>query len=617
MADIISNTTQLKLQHPKVYQDLYSRCFLVVSTPVKFFWGGEYGAHIGAPLIGQNLPLRTYVGLENLKSRGKIEITDLMYLPNRDIFKSQMDQMHRRKLSQYLVTVATSLYGTNDFPSLRISSLGETLPGSGLGMSGSFAAALAAALLLDSHKITEAEIADWSKTPTYLLPQNRSFDRVQRLAWKIASLLHDGISSGGACFLSLIGSIYPILYYSEKRTGLLASPLDVRVPLNIKENYQLLDRLFYGGIKLDELFGYKEQPSWPIEFYLVYSGDKGGGRSAKSVREIDDRLVEVSDMVLKGFDFLKTDPNILNPIFYQTCATDGWEGLHINYLGTPATVALEVLYSLKEMFELGGSDRSIEDLCQSINAYHDSLRILGRSTPNIRHMVHHFLTGFKRRLGSVNVGAKLTGGGRGGNLLVVTPAVDALETLQGEIAVLADETQQDIYLTYASTRDGLEERGLIIEQDLSNGTYSSQVSQGSVVFECFSKTNRNQITLSADEFEKTKNQMPLMFDVTTNDVFIRGRQLTSKDLKSAKATVGLFKLLLEHINTGIAKDALPHSSYYSDRNEIQSKIITPLQQIVTKTLRTKLPIKISGSLRQYQIALEAPTFDIYLLTKRV
>lgn len=617
MTDIIYNSTSLKQRHPGIYQELFSRCFLVASAPVHFFWGGEYGAYIGAPLIGQNLPLRVYVGLENMKSRGRVEIVDLMYVPTKDRFISQMDQVHRRKLSDYLVQTATNLYGTPDFPSFRVHSLSESLPSSGLGMSGSFAAALASSLLLDSKKITPEHIAGWSKIPTYQLSQHRSFDRVHRLSWKFASLLHDGISSGGTCFMSLIPSVYPILYYSEKRTGLLASPSDVRVPLNIKENYSLLDRLFYGGIRLDELFGYKDQPSWPVEFYLIYSGDKGGGRAAISFREIDDQLAEISDMVLKGFDFLKSDPNVLSPTFYQVCATEGREGLHASYLGTTAMVSLEVLYGLKQIFEFGGSERSIGKLCDAINAYQYSLRVLGRSTQTVQHMVHHFHTDFKKRLDNVDVGVKLTGGGRGGNLLVVTPSVEAQDVLAQEIQVMAAETKQDLWLTYSSPRDGIEERGLVIEQHLAENIYSPIVSHGSVVINSYSTQGINTLTLTSEEFEKKKKQFPVIFDTTTRDIYIHGRQLTSKDVKSAKTTVALCAYLLSRIGENISKTELPPSSYTIDRNEVQSKIITPLQNTLKKSLRETLPLKISGPIRQYLIRLDPPPFEVYVLTKRV
>lgn len=617
MTDIIYNSPSLRQRHPAIYQDIFARCFLVVSTPVKFFWGGEYGAYIGAPLIGQNLPLRVYVGLESIKGRGRVEINDQMYVPSKDRFLSQMDQVHRRKLIQYLIETATVLYRRPDFQSFRVHSLSESLPSSGLGMSGAFAAALSTALLTDSQRINHQNIENWAKVPTYELPLHRSFDRVHRLGWKIASLLHDGISSGGACFMSLVGSVYPILYYSEKRTGFLASPLDVRVPLNIKDNYNLVDRLFYGGIRLDELFGYKDQPSWPVEMYLIYSGDKGGGRAAKSFREIDDRLAKISDMVLKNFSFYKTNPSVINPIFHQICATEGWEGLHTNYLGTSATVTLEILYGLKQIFDFGGSERSIGELCDSINSFQSCLRVLGRSTQTIQHMVYHLHTDFKRRLDGADVGVKLTGGGRGGNLLVVTPAVEAQEILVQEIKIMTEELKQDLWLTYSSPRDGIEERGVVVEQNLSDSIFSSLVTKGSLVLEAYSGNQKNTLTLTSQEFEKKKRQMPMLIDGLASDIYLRGRLLTSKDIKSSKATVAILKLLLARLNEGLTKAELPHGSYTIDRNELQSKILTPLQKSIKKELRDVLPISIIGPIRQYELKLGTPRFDIYVLVKRV
>lgn len=612
---MVNNSQELQKRHPAVYEELFSRCPLVLSTPAKFFWSGEYSVLVGAPFIGQNIPLRSYVGIEQLSGQGKIEIVGAMYVPSRDHFSNQMDPIHRRKLTTFLQSVLVKYQGET-FPSIRIHSVSEISPGSGLGLSGSFGATLAAATLFHVGKMTAADLQDWSKMPTYRLPQLLSFDRVMRLAWKIASLLHDGISSGASSFFSLVGSVYPILYYTERRGGATALPPDVRVPMDIGEHFHLLDRLFYGGIRLDELLHLKDTPSWPVDFFLIYSGNRGGGRTAHSFREIDEELSDITEFVKKSFEYLKADPSIFSPVFYQLCMTEGWEGLHGNFFSTNGVLSLTMLYALNELFSFGGSDQSVAKLASVMSAIHESQRILGRSTPHLERMstVIHDSMGLAY---AGHLGVKITGSGRGGDLLVVTPTTGTFAAVKKTVAALQESMQGTIWLDYASPRDGFEERGLVLEQSLEDNIYSSFVSSGCVILDLYGPKGKTILTLTPDEFEEKQSSFPLLLDTTTKDIFIRGRQLTSKDLKSAKTTVALFLLLLEKLGQSLGKADLPVSSYTIDRNELQSKIIGPLQAVVEKTLRRPLPLSLQGPLRLYTLTLNQPPFEIAVLKKRV
>lgn len=617
MTDTPQNSASLQQRHAKVYQDLYSRCFLVVSTPTKFCWSGEFGHHIGAPLIVQNLPLRAYVGFEPIKTRGRIEVSDLMYVPSQDRFITQMNPVHRRKLERYVAALTVQQTGNEDFPGFRIHSLCEVSPGNGLSASGAFAAALSTALLLHNGKIVRDDIQEWQKTRTYRLPQNHSFDKTFRQAWKFSSLLHDGISTGSAAFTSFVGSVYPIVYYSERRGGLTVTSNDPRVPLNIRDNYAILDRLFYGGLALDELFNWKDQPTWPVECFLIYSGKKGGGRLTKSFGEIDDILGEVAEMVTESFAFTSNESNAFTPIFYQLYQKEGLEGLRTNYLGLAGILSLQVLYGLREIFELGSSDRSTDSLFRAVNWYHDALKLLGRWTPSIEAFTNQLYSALGSQLGIDKIGIKLTGSGRGGDLLVVTSADNAQSVIEDELSRLRKLAGSNVWLDFASTRDGWEERGVILEQYLKENVYSSFVSQGSVALDVYSAQGKTSLTMTLDEFESKKATMPLLCDCTTHDILLKGRQLTSRELKTSKTTVVLLKYLLEHVGEGLTKSTLPVSSYTSDRNEIQSKILTPLQSTLRKALKRTLPITLQGPVRQYSITAGLPPFEVYILTKRI
>lgn len=615
--EIANNSKAIRQRQPDVYQELFSRCFLVISTPAKFFWGGEYGAHIGAPLIGQNVPLRTYVGFEHTKNKGQIEIDDKMYVPSEDRFTSQMDTVHRSKLIEYFTERASHYYETKDFTGLRINTLSEISPGCGMGLSGSFATALAVALLLDSNKISQRDIVQWSKALTNNLIQIKNFDRTFRLAWKFSSLLHDGISSGGAAFMSFIGSLYPIIYFSEKRVDSLNTEPEARSVLNVKENYDLVNHFFYGGIKLDELFGFKDRSSWPIDFHLIYTGKKGGGRVMKSVREIDDALFSTSTMIVKSFNPLAKDSNLYSPVFYRECLREGADGLHRRYLSTPYVVTLEILECLKKMFDSGGSERAITDLFQAMNNYQSALRILNRSTQQINEITHYLESHTNKKLGTAHLGAKITGAGCGGDVLIATAGEQPEKVMQEEVAALRKKLKANIWLDYSSHRDGLEEKGLIVEQSLKDKIYSSVISQGSVLLDRISKQGSTAVTFTSEKFDQKKNSLPLLIDINSNAIFLKGKKLTSKEIKSAKTTIIILMILLGKIGHKVSKSELPSSSYTRDRNEFQSKIVSPLVAVIKKQLKKSLPLKVEGPITNYTVSLKSLPFDIYLLRKTI
>ncbi|MBU0707991.1 hypothetical protein KKG41_06495, partial [Patescibacteria group bacterium] len=404
---------------------------------------------------------------------------------------------------------------------------------------------------------------------------------------------------------------------SEKRVDALNAAPEARSPLNVKENYNLVNRFFYGGVKLDELFGFKERPSWPIDFHLIYSGKKGGGRVMKSVREIDDVLFDTSEMVIKHFKPLTKDINSYTPIFYSECLKEGGDGLHRKYLSTPYVITLEILEGLKNMFELGKSEKSTTQLFHVINIFQLALRILNRSTSQINEICHYLKTHTRKKMGAPHIGAKLTGAGCGGDVLVATTGEQPEKALQEEVTTLRKKLKANIWLDYSSHRDGLEERGVIIEQSLKDKIYSSVISQGSVLLERISKEGSTMVTYTSEQFDKKKNTIPLLIDINSNTILIKGKKLTSKEIKSAKTTIKILMILLNRIGHKVAKSELPDSSYTSDRNEIQSKIVTPLLTTLKKSLNKSLPLKIEGSIRDYTICLKTIPFDIYLLKKSI
>ena len=70
------NSRILKQRLADVYQQFFSKSSLVVSAPHFFTLAGEYIGYFGGVMVLQKLPLRIYVGLEELSQDKGIVLGD-------------------------------------------------------------------------------------------------------------------------------------------------------------------------------------------------------------------------------------------------------------------------------------------------------------------------------------------------------------------------------------------------------------------------------------------------------------------------------------------------------------------------------------------------------------
>src|SRR3972149_9920638 len=96
----------------------------------------------------------------------------------------------------------------------------------------------------------------------------------------------------------------------------------------------------------------------------------------------------------------------------------------------------------------------------------------------------------------------------------------------------------------------------------------------------------------------------VLFNEIIGDIFIKGQALTSEDLYSASATIDIFKILLKESTYTISSSQLPRSSYSTNRNEFQTKILTPLKRALRNKLNKSLDLEISGGLEDFSISLQ-------------
>lgn len=619
MAIFKNSSEACKQKFPIIYQELFSRCSLVVSAPCSFWWTGEYGVVNGSLAIQQKLPMRVYVGLENVSQPGIKLGQSCFFIISKNKVEPWLDQdMVVNKIFDY---IDPELAITKQKIGLKVHIITEAPPGCGMNTSGAFAATLATALNLKLGGLKTEEINSWQKAKAKDLigdPTNQ-FNQTFRLAWKINSIFHADSSTGSTTFTPFIASSLPVLYFSEKRVGTFNNHQGCRFPLDLQGQYQIIDQIPYWGMSMEEFFQIDPPANYPISFGLIYSGDsRQTGAVIRSLRTIKERLTEVSLMMKEDFKTLVLPAELEEHSFLalsherkHRVGQNLWE----TYIDTISVISLEILYYFKEILFSGMSENTLRDFFKAIDRNQDLLKTIDTSFPTIDYVCHHLHWLAREIDDEFGIGVKNTCAGKKGDVLFVCSDYSFRDSIESAILEMRQKTKLDIGLDYLSWVDGIEKEGVKIEQFLEDRLYSDFIAKQTIKLRQFSQQQEQEILWSLDKFEKNKSKIDLLIDPVNNEIYIQGKQMTSKELHSMVATINILRQLLENSSHIIGNEDLPSSSYSENRNEFQSKIISPLVKIVKKITAKSLKFKIIGGLVDFRIQLDLEDFEIFVLEK--
>lgn len=511
------NSTNLKQKFPRIYQDFFGKCQKVISAPHSFFWTGDFSSFYGGLTISSKLPLRFYVGLEEIEP-SKLEIDPIIpaYLPYQHKFSDiRLDNYLTLKLNKLL---------NKELKGYRIHFLTEIVLGASLGGLGALSACLAKLTINDNKE---------------------AFN----LAWKFIKELQRGRTSGATTFTALAESPYPIVSYSRGSK--------------------------FWGKPLDQIFSLDSSPVWPIDFGLIFSGNLVQGAAVIASAEEIKKLSKKRELQIA---------KILN---YKP------DSFWFAYLSMLNQVSYQNLTAFSALFKKGSNNQALAFFFNTINQYHNLLHFLEISSPNIDRIysaVHKTANILDNGVGS---GCKLTGVGKGGEVLFAVPYGEYRE----KILKLTSSNSLD----YASWVDGFESEGTKMEQDLSAKVYSSFIPSKSFILKIYNRGEIKTRILLSENLEKEKKKVDLFLDTVSDKVYLKGRGINSSALPSQKATIEIMKNLLDSQDKILKNDELP-KTYAENRFDLQSKITTPLSRLVP------LKFEISGGMYENYI-LKLSSFD--------
>lgn len=153
-------------------------------------------------------------------------------------------------------------------------------------------------------------------------------------------------------------------------------------------------------------------------------------------------------------------------------------------------------------------------------------------------------------------------------------------------------------------------QGIVIEQNMLQLQTSENAEN---VYMMIDSHGEQKICAYADiEPEKTRG---LFLDAIKNKVYLNGKALTSKDIKSQTTTIEIFDLILQDTDHTIKNNELGPSTFSGQQNQMLGKIIYPLTKLVQTEMGENFPLECSWSLREFRIKLWKTKIPVVLIKK--
>ncbi len=606
----VINSKTIRENLPKVYEDFFSRCQIVVSTSDSFFWVGAYARFFGGLSIQQKLPTKNLVGLEIIDEE-KFCFADKLYGYNtitREFDDIKYDHIKETRLNRFLKEYWPQLEKTGKIKGFRIHILSESHCGGGLGTAGTLMSCLATAMMILSKNLTIQEVKKWEDEPVQELLDdegNKNFWKTFRLAWRLMAISRSGHSSGATSFAAFLKTAYPILYFSDNVSELMEENAN-------DTQCEFIDKAYYWGGKMEEIFLSRMPQPWPVDMARVYSGhlintesifriflkastDMKGLKNSVEHELLGKKII--ADEFAHIFGFLSKEKNAYEP-----------------YIKIFKMLAVKLLLSFNEMFNLGPDQENMQKFFYTVRQIKDLDHFLGHSTPLLDKVLEKLDTMVADN-NEYNMAASLIEGiGKGGHLVFTGPAGMMPENINSEISKMAKETGKNIYLDWASWIDGYSEDGLIVEQYLSENIYSEFTSTECLALISYCQGKSEKKIIDCSKKEEIYKNFDLVLDEVERKIIIKGEVLSSKDIPSTKATIDILKKIIESVDCKIGNGTLANTAYGNNRYDLQSKIVIPLNKALEKNKLHKINFTIHGGMYEdYSIGADLKNIKLAII----
>lgn len=199
-----------------------------------------------------------------------------------------------------------------------------------------------------------------------------------------------------------------------------------------------------------------------------------------------------------------------------------------------------------------------------------------------------------------------------GTFLAVIPRHGERKTLEKTIDQLSTVYSCPAKIVYATRKEELEQDGwAVLHQYISQDVFSSYITPWTIQLLAGDGTQK------IGEYDVILGE-PLLasgitFDLIKRKILLDGNKITHKDICSQSATIEIIMYLLDHLGEFIPNRLLPASVYSKNKNEMVSKILLPLQEIMLRSCDEQMEIICSWTLYERTICLKKKPSCIHLI----
>lgn len=597
------NSHSIQESHRSIYEKFFTENQVVVSAPFVMNWSWDVLNNYTGVSIKQKIPLRIYMWYTK-NSNQQIKLNTITHLDiNEDIFI----QSNVLEYAPYFIDLQKEIqekytHLIQDGSGIEINILSELPRWVGLGFWPIISLLLSTLFQRIQGTISPNQIQQYAcqNINDLLSDQYSPFYQLFLESLNLDKHMY-GMISSGTKLVAFFDTYYPVVSFCEdfdKNT----------VHANISNK-----RFFW--FKMNDLFpGCKAVPYSPIDYWLIYSGkpvllEQISGNQYKnnslSAMEIKTEFKQIFG------DYLEELSPQQRPRFYKYLIAPETDEFELIYGKMMGIISLKILYFMSKMYADGYDEFNVMWLLDALRKLRQTDCVTRDSSFPFLNMIKHFLENFHAAPKNFAI-CPNDSTIMWWSLIFAAPLEWFRDTLSESIhqtAIQCGGTK----LLYTNWIDGTEHHWLKVEQDLKYNIFSDFLERT----HCIVRRVNGKVLVADCESSIERYKSWLLLDTLHNKIYLDGNKLTSQDLHSQSATIEIIKILIQHLGQEVDCKKLPSSTYSKNKNEMVSKIVLPLIDLIEKRTGKKLQLICKWSLYDFYMKLSHSDIDIAVISRLV
>lgn len=571
--------SSIQKQFPEVYTKLFSEYELVLSGHFGFnrfpWWIGHVDSYVN---IKQKIDSTCYIGIRKVAQKW-ISIENLLmyngewFIP----YERELIDIHYQK---WLDILSQHMGMDKKSHGYQISIVSESTRGEWLGFSGTMFSLMTTGIGMLVGKYKSDMLDDYET-----FEKSAHFHQIKTIAHECVWDTKHG-NTGPSFYITMTQTSHPQVYLSEEHD--IKKPEDIEF---IKEYCHDIPEMLH-----------ITQPAFstlPIRWVMIYTWQRANTGMVEKQKQF-------TKMKNKNYSewFNQQNWNKIHSHLHEEFWTHGYHEIITNAINA---MSAKTLYIFSHIYQYGPRNEYIHELINHFNTINSMYNDIEDDSS--------IIDDFFEACASMQVSTNMFGvfpvytSKLGWNYIAIFEDDSDLQVLEDAIEKMKPKYPH-IRIASKYNFDTPPSQWIVIEQNMLQLQTSENAEN---VYMMIDNHGEQKFCAYADiEPEKTTG---LFLDAIKNKVYLNGKALTSKDIKSQTTTIEIFDLILQDTDHTIKNNELGPSTFSGQQNQMLGKIIYPLTKLVQKETDKDFPLECSGSLREFWIKLWKTSTPVVLIKK--